>query len=250
MRYVCLATAAYGSGRISFISGRLNTSNTGGTGLRPRLIRNLLEWTSNVGDEDWIEACHVPFETVDATIPAVDDAYNIGVERQNADFLSEFQNLREFDCVILAGYRNTLSPLVRSNLLSFVSGGGGLVLADVTQEGSLEIFSGTISFSVDSMNAVFAEGYNIWTEAGKAHSVFSSSLLGTVIPVLSSVSEDHLGSDWEVLNVFDTEATAGESNADIEEQIFLSSDDYAVPGEYFVGYYATVYEDGFITLKE
>jgi hypothetical protein len=214
------------------------------------LIRNLLEWVSNVGDEDWIEACHVAFETVDATIPAVDDAYNIGVERQDADFLSEAANLEEFDCIILAGYRNTLSPLVRANLLAFVSAGGGLLLADVVQEGSLELLSGSVSFSVDSMNAVFDEGYNLWTDTGKSHAVFSESLLGTVIPVLSSVSEDDLGSSWEVLNVFDTDATAGESDADVEEQIFLASDDFAVPGEYFVGYYATVYENGFITLKE
>jgi hypothetical protein len=213
------------------------------------MIRNLLEWTADLDDEDWIEACHVAFETVDATIPAVDDAYNIGVERQDAEFLSEAANLSEFDCVILAGYRNTLSPLVRSNLLSFVSGGGGLVLADVAQEGALDLLSGTVSFSVESMNAVFDDGYNIWTDAGKAHPVFSESLLGAVIPVLASVSEDGLGSAWEVLNVFDTEATAGESNADIEEQLFLSSDDFAVPGEYFMGYYATVYENGFIALR-
>lgn len=250
MIHVALASAPYGSGRIVFLSGRLNARNTAGDGLPSRLIRNCLEWASALEGEDWIEVCHVPFETVDATVPAVDEAFNIGVERQTAEFLSEDENLSEFDCIVLAGYRNTLSPLVRANVMNFVSAGGGLVLCDVAQEGALDLLSGSVSLSVASAGSVLAEdGYPRWTEAGRSHAVFSRSLLGVDIPLLADVRESSLGSAWTVLNVFDTEATARENDADVEEQLFLSSDDYSVPGKYFVGYYATVYENGFANLK-
>lgn len=248
MKYVVLASTTHGSGRVMLFASRMNYRNTGGVGITDLFVRNCLGWISQAGDTDRLEVCHVPFETVDGTIPTVDSSFNTSVSRHDVEFLSEDNNLYEFDCIILSGYNNDISPLVRDNLVAYVNSGGGLLVEDFNLSGAVDLFAPISPVTVDDAGFIPVDGNLVWTDSGLAHGVFNASFLGLDIGILNTISEGDVGSGWSILNVFDTEAEKS-SEIPIEEQLYLRSADFAIKGTYFVGHYTSVYQDGLVDLE-
>ena len=247
MRYVALASADYGAGRVLAYAGRLGWRNADGGAISPQFARRIVEWLSGMQATDVIEVCHVPIMGVDGVVPTIDRLDMVSVTREDIDFLSVDSNLSRFDCIIVSGYSSS-SPLVRANLLSYVSAGGGLVVEDFREAGAIDILQSISPFSVDDIGFPDIKGVPLWTEDGKLHDMFSESFLSEPISMLNTIFVDDVGSGWEVISVFDTD---GEVEEGVEtELVMVSSDGTELSGEYFMAYYRSVYEDGMIELKK
>ena len=243
MRYVALASADYGLGRVLAYSGRLGWRNAGGQAISDAFARRLVEWASSKGGNDTIEICHISVEGVDGITPVIDTLDRVSVVRKDIDFLSEDNNLSRFACVIISGYSSS-SPLVRGNVLSYVASGGGLMVEDFRTSGPVDLLDAISPFSVSAMGFLDISGAVIWTDEGKVSSLFSESFLSEQIPMINSVAEADLGVGWSIMSVFDTD---GEAEDGIEtELVMISSDDIDLSGEYFIASYRSVYEDGII----
>lgn len=243
MRYVLVASATYGAGKVLSLASRMGWQNSGGDAISPAFARRMVEWVSGLGSGNNIQVCHVSIKGVDGGIPTIDNLDRVSVTRKDIEFLSEDNNLDDFDCVIISGYSSS-SPLVRANLLSYVSAGNGIIVEDFRTSGEIDILNSISPFSVSSESFPDMIGETVWTDDGRGHPIYSGSFLSESIPLLNEISEGDLGSGWTVISVFDTE---GEREDGVDTEIeFTSSDDVEIPGETFVAYYRSTYQNGII----
>ena len=129
-------------------------------------------------------------------------------------------------------------------------GGGGLVLCDLRVDGeAVELLESIAPVTVESSGVNISSGFPIWTDEGREHPVYRDRFLGVDITLLNSVLEDDVSSAWDVLNVVDTDIEVREGDLEIDDLLFTRSQDASIPGSHFVGYYATVYEDGVTALE-
>lgn len=250
MRYVTIAVTEYGKGRIVLFPSRFDGINTAGNLLDPQLTRSMLEWVSQRNENDRISALSIAHRTVEGNLLRVAEVEDVSVGFGELDDLSVSINLSVRDCIIFNGIDNNISPLIRSNLASYVAGGGGLVLCDLRVDGEpVELLESIAPVTVESSGVNLSGGFPIWTEEGRGHPIYQDRFLGVDITLLNSVPEDDVSSSWVVLNVIDTDINIREGDLEIDELLFNRSQDVSIPGSFFVGYYATVYEDGITDLE-
>jgi len=246
MQYLALASRPYGSGRIMFMPSRLNYRNTGGDSVYSSFIRSCLEWLSQSDEYSNIELCYVAIGTVDGTSPVMDASYRVGVARHDAEYLSSLDNLYQHECIVVSG--TEMSPIIRSNLLSYVSSGGGLLVTDATDSGYIDLFSDSpISASSDSY--IRQEGSYVWTSSGRSHQVFSDNFVPMTVPLLNTVYLSDVGSSWTNLIIFDTDIEQLD-DSQVDELTLVSSDDAVIYGLHFTAYFSSTYENGIIELDE
>jgi len=250
MRYVTIATTEYGKGRIVLFPSRFNNANTAGNLLNPQLTRSMLEWVSQRNENDRIDALSVSHMSVEGNLFDVAPIENVSVSIGELDDLSVGANMDVRDCIILNGVDNNISPLIRTNIVSYVASGGGLVICDIRVDGeAIELLDSVAPVTVTSSGVNLSSGFPIWTDEGREHPIFRDRFLGVDITLLNSVLEGGVSSSWDVLNVVDTDIEVREGDLEIDELLFTRSQDASVPGSFFVGYYATVYEDGITDLE-
>lgn len=250
MRYVTIATTEYGKGRIVLFPSRFDNVNTAGNLLNPELTRSILEWVAQRNENDRISAISVSHDVVEGNLFNIADVANTSVFLGELDDLSVSGNLVARDCIIFNGIDNSISPLIRSNLTTYVAGGGGLVLCDIrVDDDSIELLESIAPVTVESSGVNISSGFPIWTDEGRVHPIFRDRFLGVDITLLNSILESAVSSSWDVLNVVDTEIDVREGDLEIDELLFSRSQDASIPGAFFVGYFATVYEDGITDLE-
>jgi len=250
MKYVTIATTEYGKGRIVLFPSRFDNINTAGNLLNPALTRSMLEWASQRNENDRISSLSVSNSTVEGNLFDVADMNNVLVSFGDLDDLSVSSNLTDKDCIILNGVDNNISPLIRTNLTNYVVGGGGLVLCDLRVDGeAIELLESIAPVTVESESVNLSSGFPMWTDIGRTHPIFRDRFLGVDITLLNSVQESGVSSSWTVLNVLDTDIEVREGDLEIDELLFSRSQDFSIPGTFFVGYYATVYEDGITDME-
>jgi len=250
MKYAVLAVGTHGMGRIVLFPGRFNAQSTGGRGMPVMFSRKVAEWASSQSASASIQVCHVSFGSVDSTIPDLDRAWGVSVFRADPEFVSELANIEGFGCIVLSGYANNASPLIKDNLVAYVAAGGGLVLSDINLTGQGVDFLGAIlPVQVEFSDFSQAQGNVVWTDSGKTSPLFDDSFVWFEMPVVNTIPESGLGTGWDMLAEFDTEQLTRPSDDLVSQDVFLPSSDYLVKGAYFVGYYSTVYQNGITTLK-
>ena len=97
MIYVSLAYADYGSGHVMAYASRLGWRNTGGEAVTKQFSRRVLEWLSGRGVSEAISVCHVPVSGVDGVTPTIDTLDMVTIVRKDIEFLSEDNNISQFD---------------------------------------------------------------------------------------------------------------------------------------------------------
>lgn len=250
MKYITIATTEYGKGRIILFPSRFNNTNTACNLLNPELTRSMLEWVSQRNENDRISALSVSHESVEGNLFNVAEVEDVSMSFGELDDLSVSSSLPSRDCIIFNGIDNNISPLIRSNLTNYVVGGGGLVLCDLRVNGeAVELLESVAPVTVQSSGVNISGGYPIWTDEGREHPIFRDRFLGVDITLLNTVKTTAVSSAWDVLNIVDTDVEVREGDLEIDELLFTRSQDVSVPGSFFVGYYATVYEDGITDLE-
>ena len=250
MRYITIAVTEYGKGRIILFPSRFDNINTAGNLLNPQLTRSMLVWVSQRNENDRIAVLSVAHRVVEGNLFNVTEVENLSVYFGEFDDLSVSGNFAGRDCIIFNGIDNNISPLIRSNLTSYIVNGGGLVLCDLRVDGeAVELLESIAPVTVDSSGVNLSGGFPIWTDDGREHPIFRDRFLGVDITLLNSVLEDDVSSAWDILNVVDTDIDVREGDLEIDELLFSRSQDASIPGSFFVGYYVTVYEDGITDLE-
>lgn len=247
MRYVALASMSYGTGIFAVYGGRLGWTNSGGEAISDSFARRIIEFVSGKGGDDIIRVCHVPIKGVDGAVPTIDTLDLVDTDRETVDFLSEDNNLSSFDCIIVSGY-SSASPLVRSNLQSFVSSGGGLIIEDFRSSGAVDIFQSISSVTVSDIGFSVTGGNVVWTDSGRGLSLFSESYLSETVPMINTIDEDGMGSLWTIISVYDTDS---EKESGLTEGVeLISSDDIDIIGESFMAVYRSTYVNGTIDIEK
>lgn len=251
MKYSILSSLEYESGKILLLCSRFNNVNTGNSTLPSSLLRRCLEWLSVSETYDLIRVCVVVNGFDDGSIGVVDEIENVTVFRGELKDLSDSSFLSDFDCMVFHGLDNNISPLIRTNVISYISNGGGVLFSDVhVDESNIEMFNDiSVVYSTGSGVNV-GSGNGKWTDDGKSSYIYRTDFSGIRIPMLNTIAESGFASGWSFLYVYDTDvADAGNEEANEEaDTIFLSSD-YDIPGAMIMGYYAAVYENGMIEIE-
>jgi len=250
MRYIAIAATEYGKGRIILFPSRFDNTNTAGNLFNPQLTRSMLEWVSRRNENDRIAVLSISHMVVEGNLFNVAQVEDVSVSFGMLDDLSVSGNITGRDCIIFNGIDNNISPLIRSNLTSYVVGGGGLVLCDLRVDGeAVELLESIAPVVVESSGVNLSGGFPIWTDEGREHPIFRDKFLGVDITLLNSVLEGAVSSSWDVLNVVDTDIDVREGNLEVDPLLFTRSQNVSIPGAFFVGYFATVYEDGITDLE-
>jgi nitrate reductase NapE component len=249
--FTVLTSTEYGQGRIALFLSRFNNFHTDNTTVFPDFTRKTMEYVAIRDVDEVINVCVVS-DFAEGTSPQLDDVKKIDVSRKDVSFLSDLVALSKFHCLILSGFGNNLSPLIRQNILSYVEDGGGLIVSDVNVTmANFELLDPVSPVYVLDSGFASDSGFATWTDSGIGHYIFEPEFSNMKIKTLNSVRDTDLGSAWEPLVAFDTEAVSEveEQEEDIDEFLFIASDDFPIRGASFVGYYGSLYRDGLIDLK-
>jgi hypothetical protein len=252
MKFSIISSLDYQQGNILLICSRFANINTDNASFPPSLVERCFQFASSISDEGVINALVIVDGVDDGSVGIVDNVDDINVTRGAIEDLSTLEYIQGFDAVLFFGIDNNLSPLIRANILSFVGGGGGLILSDINLDGEeLSLFTGIASVTVTSPGFYESKGSQVWTEDGVSNFIYSDDVANLHITPLNTISELNLSSEWSLLYIHDTEYTLEEESPidlTIDETI-NSSSDYDIDGVNFVGYFATVYENGIVEVQ-
>ena len=225
--------------------------NTGNFSLSTAFIRRCLQWLTVSSSEDFIRVCVIVNDVDDGTVGVLDDTENTSVFRGELRDLSDASFLSDFDCMIFCGLDNDISPLIRTNIKSFVASGGGVLFSDVNvNSANIEMFDDISTVYSIGAGVNLDEGASLWTSEGLSHYLYNSDFSTMTIPVLNTVSELGFSDGWDLIYVYDTGYVFGEDQPQVEILgTIYSSADYDIPGSFLVGYFAAVYENGLFKIE-
>ena len=201
-----------------------------------------------------ITVCSVMNNVVDGTVFAVDSIRGVNVTRATLVDLSNSDFLSKFDCLILGGLTNNVSPFVRENINNYVAGGGGVVLSDVRVSGeNIALFEGISPVYCRPESEEIGDGIVLWTDAGKQTYLYDASFFSLDLTVITKIRESDLGSDWSLLSTHDTDYSLGDQTSDdseVDTTPMVHSSDYDIRGSHFVAYYAASYKNGIFDVED
>jgi len=254
MKYVTFASLRYKKGNYFLFCTRFNNRDVANASAPKEFIKRCLEMVSSRYSSEVLTVCSVANNVVDGTIPAVDNVRGVNVERAELADLSNPDFLSRFDCLILSGWRNTVSPFIQDNINEYVANGGGVILSDIRVSGE------TISL-LDTVAPVYcrpeAEGIDqgivLWTKEGKESYIYDASFFTLDLTIINKIRESDLSINWDLLSIHDTNYTLEEQtsdNAEVDTTPMVHSSDYDLQGAHFVAYYVATYKNGIFDIED
>jgi len=251
MKYSILSTLEYYKGRIALLCSRFNNLLTGNTTLLPTFIRRCLEWSSSKSENDIISVLVLSNGIEDGSLGIFDEVDKINVYRGELEDVTDFSFLSSFDCLIIFGVDNNISPVIRSNIEQYIKEGGGFILSDIKIDNAyISILENIDLVYVQSSGINFPSGSYLWTDDGMQHYIYQQSFWKILIPGLNTISEIGLSPSWSMLYVYDTSIKVVENpEIIVEEGVIRHSSDYDIPGVNFVAYFSSIYKNGMFKVE-
>jgi hypothetical protein len=252
MKFSIISSLKYKKGNILLVCSRFANVNTENASFPATLVRRCFEFSSAMSSDETINTLVIVDGVDDGSVGIVDNIEDISVTRGSIEDLSNLSYVQGFDSVLFFGVDNDISPLIRTNLLSFVGDGGGLILSDINVDNEeLSLFTGVATVTVTSTGFYEEDGSQVWTTDGVANHIYNSDVSSLHVTPLNTISELNLSSEWDILYVHDTNYSVEEESS-IEfvfDETVYSSVDYDIKGANFVGYFACVYENGIMEVE-
>ncbi|MCX6822090.1 MAG: hypothetical protein NTW30_04920 [Candidatus Aenigmarchaeota archaeon] len=253
MKYSIISSIEYGKGRILLMSCRFNSLFTN-TPIDLNFSRRILEWAASGNSLSMVSVGSVVTGPVDGGIINLNSIDMVDVESLQLDNLSVYSNFQDKSVIVIFGVDNDLSPLIRENLLNYVENGGGLILSDINVNNeNIELLDNVSPVLCSSAGFNIYGGNTLWTDEGKAHYLYANGVFGgMLISPLNTVSLSEIGTGWENLYIYDADVLDPVFHGIDEDVIDTvnSSSDYDIPGVNIVGYFASVYNNGFFEIKK
>ncbi len=251
--YCIISSIEYGKGRILLMCCRFNNFFYT-TPLNDKFSRRCIEWASSSKASDTIDVYSLFQNNVDGTIGDISKIDNINNYHINISDLSNHGFLRDQSILLFGGIDNSISPLVRKNILEYVKNGNGLIAYDINiTEDYINLFDEVSPVYCESSGVNLNSGAGEWVLNFNHLQFFNSSFENMNISPLNTISLGRMGDEWEHVYIYNTSVEEVVSPL-LPPPSLINTDnissDYDLFGDNIIGYYASVYKNGFFSLKK